>query len=218
MHQVRIIGGQWKRSPLVVLEADGLRPTPDRVRETVFNWLTHLYNGQWQYLKCLDLFAGSGALGFEAASRGANHVTLVETQAAPFQQIQATIQKLAAQNVSAVRSDARQFLAKKAGKTTENRLIDADQYDVIFLDPPFGQDFLPEILPICYRLLKNTGVLYVEAEYALNAAKSLSWNHDLPWAQNWDIVRADRAGAVYFHLLRPVEPTKQKNTGIENQA
>ncbi|MBX9869719.1 MAG: 16S rRNA (guanine(966)-N(2))-methyltransferase RsmD [Burkholderiaceae bacterium] len=201
-HQVRIIGGQWKRSPLTVIEAEGLRPTPDRVRETVFNWLTHLYNGQWQHLKCLDLFAGSGALGFEAASRGANHVTMVETQAAPFQQIQATIQKLAAQNVSAVRSEARQFLAKMVGKTTVNSLIDAEKYDVIFLDPPFGQDLLPEILPICYQLLKNTGVLYVEAEYAFNASKSMSWNDDLPWTRNWDIVRADRAGAVYFHLLR----------------
>src|SRR6476469_1170465 len=77
--QVRIIGGQWKRTPLPVLDRDGLRPTPDRVRETVFNWLGHLLDGNWATVRCLDLFAGTGALGFEAASRGAQQVTLVES-------------------------------------------------------------------------------------------------------------------------------------------
>src|SRR5437868_8259418 len=76
--QVRIIGGQWKRTPLPVLDAEGLRPTPDRVRETLFNWLNHLIDGQWANIACLDLFAGTGALGFEAASRGAAKVVLVE--------------------------------------------------------------------------------------------------------------------------------------------
>ncbi|MFX6702215.1 RsmD family RNA methyltransferase, partial [Acinetobacter baumannii] len=71
---MRIIGGQWKRTPLPVLDAEGLRPTPDRVRETVFNWITHLIDGGWEQVACLDLFAGSGALGFEAASRGARRV------------------------------------------------------------------------------------------------------------------------------------------------
>ena len=72
--QVRIIGGVWKRTPLPVINAEGLRPTPDRVRETVFNWLNHLLDGGWQRMACLDLFAGTGALGFEAASRGAAKV------------------------------------------------------------------------------------------------------------------------------------------------
>src|SRR5437764_6179211 len=78
-HQVRIIGGRWKRTPLPVLDAEGLRPTPDRVRETVFNWLNHLLDGEWEKLNCLDLFAGTGVLGFEAASRGAARVTMVES-------------------------------------------------------------------------------------------------------------------------------------------
>src|SRR3954464_6268242 len=89
-HQIRIIGGQWKRTPLPVLDAEGLRPTPDRVRETVFNWLTHLFDGVWEGIDCLDLFAGSGALGFEAASRGAAHVTMVELGTAAVRQLDAT--------------------------------------------------------------------------------------------------------------------------------
>lgn len=203
-HQIRIIGGQWKRSPLTVIDAEGLRPTPDRVRETLFNWLNHLYNGQWQHLRCLDLFAGSGALGLEAASRGAGQVTLVEPQAMPFQQIQATITKLAAQNVTVLRSDALQFLAKTLAKITTDTVPETEKWDVIFLDPPFGQDLLVKVLPICQRLLKSTGVLYVEAEYAFNLDKSLAWRPELPWAAHWHIVRADRAGAVFFHLLRPL--------------
>ena len=87
-HQIRLIGGLWKRSVLSVICADGLRPTPDRVRETVFNWLNHLVDGHWQNLRCLDLFAGSGALGFEAASRGASQVTMVECHTPAFRQLQ----------------------------------------------------------------------------------------------------------------------------------
>src|SRR6476661_11115610 len=81
-HQVRIIGGQWKRTPLPVMDAEGLRPTPDRVRETLFNWLDHLLDRDWHGLQCLDLFAGSGGLGLEAASRGAARVQMVESQPA----------------------------------------------------------------------------------------------------------------------------------------
>src|SRR3954447_25545124 len=93
-HQVRIIGGQWKRTPLAVLDAEGLRPTPDRVRETVFNWLNHLLDGQWTDIACLDLFAGTGALGFEAASRGAARVLMVEANSAAVRQLEATKAKL----------------------------------------------------------------------------------------------------------------------------
>ena len=105
-HQVRIIGGQWKRTPLPVLDAEGLRPTPDRVRETVFNWLNHLFDGAWGQVRCLDLFAGSGALGFEAASRGAARVVMIEANAAAVRQLQATQEKLRATQVSIVRGDA----------------------------------------------------------------------------------------------------------------
>src|SRR3569832_1627019 len=106
IHHVRIIGGQWMRTPLAVLDADGLRPTPDRVRETVFNWLHLLFGGRWESLACLDLFAGTGALGFEAASRGAAKVLMVEANAQATRQLEANKEKLQAQQVSVMRGDA----------------------------------------------------------------------------------------------------------------
>ena len=105
-HQVRIIGGQWKRTPLPVLDVEGLRPTPDRVRETVFNWINHLIDGGWSRMKCLDLFAGTGVLGFEAASRGAAQVVMVEMHTPAMRQLEATKEKLRAEQLSIVRGDA----------------------------------------------------------------------------------------------------------------
>ena len=126
--QVRVIGGLWKRTPLPVLEAEGLRPTPDRVRETVFNWLGHLQPGPWSQLACLDLFAGTGAFGFEAASRGAGKVVLVESQHTVLSALTATRDKLHAHQISIVRGDAIMLAARMT-----------DKFDVIFLDPPYGQ-------------------------------------------------------------------------------
>src|SRR5471032_989708 len=97
-NQVRIIGGAWKRTPLPVLAASGLRPTPDRVRETVFNWINHLRDGYWANAQVLDLFAGSGALGFEAASRGAQSVTMVDTHPPVVRQLETIQEKLKADN------------------------------------------------------------------------------------------------------------------------
>src|ERR1700737_5046173 len=100
-HTIRIIGGDWKRTPLPVLDLDGLRPTPDRVRETLFNWLGQRLDGQ----RCLDLFAGSGALGFEAASRGAARVLMVERNARAAAQLRANQEKLAARSIEVVEAD-----------------------------------------------------------------------------------------------------------------
>lgn len=108
-HQVRIIGGRWKRTVLAVVTAEGLRPTPDRVRETVFNWLTHLLDNDWSRLRCLDLFAGSGALGFEAASRGAAAVTMVEAHTPAVRQLEAVRERLGAPDIAIVRADAQAF-------------------------------------------------------------------------------------------------------------
>ncbi|HEX7634913.1 MAG TPA: 16S rRNA (guanine(966)-N(2))-methyltransferase RsmD [Noviherbaspirillum sp.] len=188
--QVRIIGGIWKRTPLPVLNAEGLRPTPDRVRETVFNWLNHLLDGDWQRVACLDLFAGAGALGFEAASRGAAKVVMVEDNPAAVRQLEVVKTKLKAEQVSIRRGNAfsvAQELTARAGD---------GKFDVIFLDPPYHQDWLRQILPLCRQLLSNGGLVYAEAEMPLGADA-------LPdWLAGWNVVRADKAGMVFYHLLQ----------------
>jgi 16S rRNA (guanine966-N2)-methyltransferase len=187
-HQVRIIGGQWKRTPLPVPAAEGLRPTPDRVRETVFNWLGHLIDGDWARLRCLDLFAGSGALGFEAASRGAGQVLMVEYHTPAARQLDATKTKLRAAQVQILRADAQGAAEKLA--------LGGSTFDLIFLDPPYRQDWLGKIVPVCERLMAAGGLLYLEAEQALEA-DALP-----PWLAGWRLLRADRAGSVFYHLLQ----------------
>lgn len=190
--QVRIIAGLWKRTPITIVDAPGLRPTPDRVRETLFNWLNFLFQGNWHSRRCLDLFAGSGALGLEAASRGAMQVTLVESHPPAVQQLEKLRDKLKAQQLQIIPGDAL-LVVKKMASTLENSV---NKYDVIFLDPPFHRDLLPPILPDCIALLREDGLLYVEAEKSLEPA-------DLPEClKNWQIIRSDRAGKVFFHLLQ----------------
>ena len=196
-HQVRIIGGQWKRTPLAVLDAEGLRPTPDRVRETAFNWLNHQLNGDWDRMNCLDLFAGTGALGFEAASRSAAKVVMVENNPQAVRQLEATKAKLKAEQVAIQRGDALSFMQ---GLVSRN----AAPFDVIFLDPPYHQDWLVKILPLCHRLLSDGGLVYAEAEMPLDAETA-------EWMRGWEVVRADKAGMVFYHLLR-------RNTSQEFQA
>lgn len=186
-HQVRIIGGDWKRTPLTVIHADGLRPTPDRVRETVFNWLNHVFNGQWQLLSCLDVFAGSGALGFEAASRGAEKVRMFEAFPAAFAQLEQTKQKLKAEQIQLQRGDALVLLRSLISK--------GEKFEVIFLDPPFNLGFLEKVLPLCADLLAPNGVLYVESEQAFETL-------DATDTASWQILRQDKAGSVHFHLLQ----------------
>lgn len=189
---MRIIGGQWKRTPLPVLDAEGLRPTPDRVRETAFNWLNHLLDGDWSRVRCLDLFAGTGALGFEAASRGAASVVMVEDNLAAVRQLEATKAKLQAVQVTIRRGDAlavTQELAQRA-RDAESR------FQVIFLDPPYHRDWLPRMLPLCEQLLADGGMVYAEAEIALDPEAPPDW------LAGWHIVRADKAGMVFYHLLQ----------------
>ena len=187
--QVRIIGGEWKRRLLPVLDALGLRPTPDRVRETVFNWLHHQVGGDWGQVDCLDLFAGSGALGFEAASRGARSVTMLDFNAPVARQLQDNKALLKAGNVTILRADAFKVAADMAAR--------GQRVDVVFLDPPYQQDFISKSLPLCVSLLNPDGMVYVEAEYAL------ADDDNAPdWLAPWEIVRADKAGMVFYHLLK----------------
>lgn len=189
-HRVRIIGGQWKRTLLPVLDAQGLRPTPDRVRETVFNWLNHLLGANWTGVRCLDLFAGSGALGFEAASRGAAEVVMVEDHTPAVRQLEAVAAKLQAQQVQIRRADA---LAAVRSLAQAGR-----QFRVIFLDPPYHQGWLEKMLPECERVLEPGGLIYAESEFTLEQDKQA-----LPaWMSGWEALRSDRAGAVFYHLLQ----------------
>ena len=191
-YQVRIIGGQWKRSLLPVSAIPDLRPTPGRVRETLFNWLYTLFGGRWEGMDCLDLFAGTGAFGFEAASRGTRQVTMVEANRTAFAQLQETASKLKAMSlVTLVQGDA---LAVAARLVAQNR-----RFDVIFLDPPFHGNLLPEVLPFCVDLLKEDGVVYIESPTLLTkeTVEDLSKND-----RQWHIIRQDRAGHVCYHLLQ----------------
>lgn len=199
--QVRIIGGLWKRTPLAVIDSDGLRPTPDRVRETVFNWLTHLLDGRWSDVRCLDLFAGTGALGFEAASRGAAQVLMIEHNTPAVRQLEATKAKLDASQVRIQRGDASSVLQSMAGKASAASDDDAEnaRFDLIFLDPPYHQDWLAKTLPLCERLLTDHGLIYVESEFALIETSELALQD---WMAGWQVVRADKAGMVFYHVLQ----------------
>ncbi len=176
-HEVRIVGGRWRRSRLPVLNRPGLRPTPDRVRETLFNWLGQDLSG-W---RCVDAFAGSGALGFEAASRGATVVWMIEADRNVCANLVNVRQRLAADAVQVECADARQALARGVPA----------QWDLVFLDPPFGQFDVLHMLETVRHLLVPAGLVYVESARPLAP--------DLP---QWQLLRQGRAGQVHFHLLR----------------
>ena len=178
--EVRIIGGTWKRSKLPVADRPGLRPTPDRVRETLFNWLGQTLDG-WH---CVDAFAGAGALGFEAASRGAAEVVLLERDAALVASLHETRQRLGARSVRVERGDALQWLARAP----------AASVDLVFLDPPFDSALLAPALAAAARVVRAGGLVYVEAAAALEA--------DALAAIELEQWRSGRAGAVHFQLLR----------------
>ena len=156
-------------------DVPGLRPTPDRVRETLFNWL-----GQWlDGLSCLDLFAGTGALGFEAASRGARRVVMVEEDSQAMKMLQQSRSLLGAAEVELVRGDARHYLARSAEK-----------FDVVFLDPPFGQNALPAVLERLPRVLAPRARVYVEGARAMEPSPG------------FEPLRQARAGQVHYQLLQ----------------
>ncbi len=177
--EVRLIGGQWKRSKLPVADRPGLRPTPDRVRETLFNWLGQDLSG-W---RCLDAFAGSGALGFEAASRGAAEVMLIERDATLANSLRASQQRLKADTVRIETADALAWMGRCAPAS----------FELVLLDPPFDADLLTRALPAAAALVVEGGLLYVESAEALA-------DPGLP--AGFALLRQGRAGLVHYHLLR----------------
>ena len=178
-HEVRIVGGTLKRSKLPVADKPGLRPTPDRVRETLFNWLGPDLSG-W---RCLDAFAGSGALGFEAASRGAAEVLLLERDADLVRSLRATAQRLKIDTLRVEAADAIAWMQRCAPQ----------RFELVLLDPPFDGGLQHDALAAAARLVVPGGCLYLEAPAPL--AESA-----LPGG--FAISRAARAGLVHYHLLR----------------
>ncbi|MCO4785174.1 MAG: 16S rRNA (guanine(966)-N(2))-methyltransferase RsmD [Marinomonas atlantica] len=179
--KLRIIGGDWRSRQLPILDLEGLRPTTDRVRETVFNWLNFDIPGA----SCLDLFAGSGALGLEALSRGAKECTFVELNRAVAQQINHNLTTLKASNGSVINSDAMAYLNTPP-----------TAFDIIFLDPPFRKGLLEKIIPmISEGWLKPNGYIYIEKE----SESDLS---GLP--NHWQLEKEKRAGQLTYSLYKVI--------------
>ena len=178
--EVRIIGGQWKRSRLPVADMPGLRPTPDRVRETLFNWL----GGDLEGWRCLDAFAGSGALGFEAASRGADEVVLLERNRALAASLRQSRERLNAQALRVECADALAWMAACAPA----------RFELVFVDPPFDAQLFVPALAAAARLTVPDGFVYLEADREFGAGELAPLG--------LAVHRHLRAGQVHAHLLR----------------
>ncbi len=185
-HELRIIGGRWKRSKLAVVDKVGLRPTPDRVRETLFNWLGQDLTG-W---RCIDAFAGTGALGFEAASRGAREVLLVEQDTELVAQLRRVQLQLQASDTQIVRGDG----------VANLRQLSAASMDAVFLDPPFDSVLFDAALRAAALALAPNGFVYLEAP--------ILWPQAQLEPMRLTLYRHLKAGAVHAHLLRllPLAP------------
>ena len=171
---MRIIAGEFRGRRIAVASRPGLRPTPDRVRETLFNWLGQRLDG----LACLDLFAGSGALGFEAASRGAARVVMVENDRASFEILKKNLATMEARQVELVLGDAFDYLKRAEGS-----------FDLVFLDPPFGQNAHASVLERLTEHLALGARVYVEAPSPLELPA--------PWRE----LKRSRAGQVSYQLF-----------------
>ncbi|MFO1372532.1 MAG: 16S rRNA (guanine(966)-N(2))-methyltransferase RsmD [Candidatus Competibacteraceae bacterium] len=188
-NQIRIIGGQWRGQRLRFPDVPGLRPTPDRVRETLFNWLAPVVPGA----HCLDLFAGSGALGIEALSRGAAEVVFVEQNESAVRALRQNLERLNAQEAQVIAADALDWVRQPGWS-----------FDIVLLDPPFGQGLLE---PVCAALeqgswLAPTAWLYLEVEAELRSLR-------LP--VHWRLHREKTAGAVAYRLAQREIPSDNRS-------
>jgi 16S rRNA (guanine966-N2)-methyltransferase len=182
-NQIRIIGGQWRSRQISFNDALGLRPTPVRVRETLFNWLQYDIPGS----RCLDLYAGSGALGFEAASRGAKSVVQIENNPDTCRALKENAIKLSATQTKIIQSDVFRYLSG-----------DAEPFDIVFLDPPFAINLVTQT---CQWLedkcwLSKHAKIYVEVE------SKMEFLEELP--ENWKLLKSKTAGEVNFHLFENI--------------
>jgi 16S rRNA (guanine966-N2)-methyltransferase len=176
---LRIIGGEWRGRKVRFPPVAAIRPTPDRVRETVFNWLQGVTPGS----RCLDLYAGSGALGLEALSRGAREAVFVDVEPAVIRHLGRLLREFGCERGTVVQSDAHGYIGGAAVP-----------FDVIFLDPPFAAGMQEVALQAARRLLADGGLIYLEAPAPLPP--------DAAAGAGLEVVRASRAGQVSFHLLQ----------------
>lgn len=180
----RIIGGKWRGRSITFDDAEGLRPTTDRIRETVFNWLQpYIYQSY-----CLDAFAGSGVLGFEALSRGARELVFIENNIKTVHGLRENIDKLDAQNASVFHQDALSWLQSAARKHIENK------FDLVFLDPPFHS----ELLARSCTLLDSSGCLAEDA--IIYVEHNIDTDIDIPG--NWTALKEKKAGQVAYKLFQ----------------
>lgn len=179
--QLRIIAGQWRGRKINFLPQLGLRPTPNRVRETLFNWLAPYI----QDTHCLDAFAGSGALSFEALSRGAKSVVMVDQSD--------TAIKTLKENAIQLKTDAIEFHHGEFQKIIHK--LKHRKFDIVFLDPPFHQD----LISVSVELLENSGCLAAGALIYIEAEASLT-SLELP--NTWEVIRSKKAGEVGYHLIK----------------
>ncbi|EPJ48612.1 MAG: m2G966-methyltransferase [Osedax symbiont Rs2] len=181
--QVRIIGGQWRSRKLSFPDIEGLRPTPDRVRETLFNWIQNAVAGA----NCLDLFAGSGALGFEALSRGAKNCTFVDLAPASCQSLRDNITLLKTSSADVVQQDAIGWLQQQ-GVTAD----ESSKYHIVFLDPPFNKNHLQDICKLLLdrQMLHDNALVYIESEPGVELRSS------------WTLHREKTTGQVQYRLYK----------------
>jgi len=187
-NSLRVIAGKWRSRKLTFPDGDGLRPTSDRVRETLFNWLQE----RIAFANCLDLFAGSGACGIEALSRGARFISFVDISTTASAAIRQNLQLLGASNCEVVCKDSLTWISSI--KRDKDSL-----YDVVFLDPPFASDLLARVV----NLVEASQSLAADACIYIESAQEVSSNL-LP--DNWQMLKSKKAGKVYFYLYQRAEP------------
>lgn len=180
--KVRIIAGRWRGRKIEFLDLKSLRPTPDRVRETLFNWLTPFV----REARCLDLCAGSGALGFEALSRGASHAILVDNNARICKQLEKQAKLLQADNAHIIHQEATRFIDHTR-----------EVFDIVFIDPPFKSDLASKLTRMLSSrpILNDDAKIYVELPISEQLESSQTW-------MGWDIVRSGKTSHVHYLLLK----------------
>lgn len=188
LQQVRIIGGQWRSRKIPVLSEPDLRPTPNRVRETLFNWLRPHIQGA----RCLDLFTGSGALSFEALSQGASQVVCIEQSKLLIEQLQRTAETLKANRLKIIQANALEWLQESPTR------IDSSfkPFDIVFLDPPYAAN----LLNLCFKFLQG-GWLNANTLIYFEHAKPVGLE-EIP--NTWQIVREKKAGQIYYYLAQNI--------------